>query len=189
MCVVAVGIRIVGYCVCASASASASASAPASASASASACVLCAVTVCCVLYAVCVTLAPPHMLASMVGSVAPVHRYLVFVTDSTSCWSRYSGLVMTYAGMNPAPTGISLTAFTVPENSPAGFTIGTFAMSDVFGDTAAFWVVGGGNFALSGTCSVVGVGTSVLVCGVWVAGCGVWHVVCGMLWVGASVLW
>ncbi len=103
------------------------------------------------------------------GSSLPVHRYLVFASDVSECWSTYGGLVMTYSGVNPVPTGISLSGFTVPENSPAGFTIGTFSMSDVFGDTAASWVVGGGNFALSGRW-----------CGIDVLGGGRWAV--GGLW-------
>ncbi len=85
----------------------------------------------------------------------PVSRYLVFATDYSISWPSMGGLVMTYSGYvgNPRPTGITLTVFTVPENSPVGFIIGILAMVDVLDDTAASWVIYGGNFALSGALS------------------------------------
>ncbi len=51
---------------------------------------------------------------------------LVFQTDSSDIWT---GFTLNYAASNPAPTSITPTSFSVPENSPTGFTIGTFTVT------------------------------------------------------------
>ncbi len=54
---------------------------------------------------------------------------LVFQTDNSGV---YTGFTLNYAASNPAPTSITPTSFSVPENSPAGFTIGTFTVTGRF---------------------------------------------------------
>jgi hypothetical protein len=51
---------------------------------------------------------------------------LVFQTDDSVI---RTGFTFNYASTNPAPTGITPTSFSVPENSPAGFVIGTFSVT------------------------------------------------------------
>jgi len=63
-------------------------------------------------------------------------------------------LTINVANVNEAPTGITLTGVTVPENSPGGTVVGQLSATDFDpGDTSTFSLIGntGGHFEIIGT--------------------------------------
>jgi hypothetical protein len=81
---------------------------------------------------------------------------VVFISDVSI---EYSGFYVDYTAVNPRPTGIWLAgAWSVPENSPVGYSLGLFSLQDCCSDTSLSWTLSG-SFALAGNALVVKAGT------------------------------